>query len=965
MGTNSSRLSASAGAPLAEAAARTQSLADLSGLLRDLRRRHAREQQDSTLTYRELAERTGWSQAAIAEYFTARTLPPTDRFDALLKVLGATPAELRLLADARDRVEESRQQARSRRCARPAAASAGSGRAPGRAAPRQLPADTALFTGRQEELGYLLAVAERAEREVAPGAVVICAIGGMGGAGKTALAVHAGHRLAGHFPDGQLFLDLHGFAQDSAPRAPGDALAGLLGALGVPPAQIPAQVEARAALYRERLAGTRTLVVLDNAFDEAQVRPLLPAAAGSLVLITSRRRLKALDDAVPLQLDMLPLDQAVTLLRQAARAGAPPADDPGWERVADLCGRLPLALVIAGALLRTGGKAWTLTRLIDRLTPRRTGDELAGYTDEVRSLTAVFDLSYQALSEHERLLFRRLGLLPGLGIDAHGAAALLDVGLNAADALVERLADYNLLIGVSPGRYRVHDLVHAHASTLAARQDPDSERADAQGRLLHYYAHTAQSASLPIARWPRPGPAGPAPAHAPAVHCPDAARAWLRAERPDLDAAFAHASTHGLDLHAIELAAGLAEILRADGPWTHALEVQHTAAQIAGRQGRRAAHLTALIDLGQAREVSGDYPGSVDAFTRALELSRTLGDQHGEATAQAGLGRVHYITGDYPEAGDAQNRALELYRSLGSRHGEANALAELGRVRYINGDGPGCIDAITAALEIYRALGDRHGEATILTRLGYVRQLAGDYPGADDALTPALEIYRALGDRPGEATTLTGLGFVRQLAGDFSGADEVLTPALEIYLALGYRQGEAYVLNALGHLRQSTGDRLGAGDAHNRALELYRALGDRHGEATSLVGTGQVRSMNGDCPGSVDAFTRALEILRAIGDRGTEACALNYYAAALTAGGRHNQVLGLYEQALAVHRELNKPDDEAFSLEGIGEHYLATGDPAQGVEHLHQALAVYRRLSMRADIARVQARIDGLAAAAE
>jgi tetratricopeptide (TPR) repeat protein len=964
MGNDLSHLSEPAVAPLAEAAARVRSLEDLSGLLRTLRRRHAREQRDSTLTYRELAQRTGWSQAAIAEYFTAHTLPPTDRFDALLKVLGATPAELRLLADARDRVEESQQQARSRRSARPAAAAAASGPAPDRAAPRQLPADTALFTGRREELEFLLAVAERAEHEVTPGAVAICAIDGMGGAGKTALAVHAGHRLAERFPDGQLFLDLHGFAQDTAPRDPGDALAGLLGALGVPPARIPAQVEARAALYRERLADTRTLVVLDNAFDEAQVRPLLPAAAGSLVLITSRRRLKALDDAVPLPLDMLPTDQAVALLRQAARAGAP-GEDPGWERVADLCGRLPLALVIAGALLRTGGKAWTLARLIDRLTPRRTGDELAGYTDEVRSLTAVFDLSYQALSEAERLLFRRLGLLPGLGIDAHAAAALLDAGLNAADALVERLADCNLLIGVSPGRYRVHDLVHAHASTLAARQEPGSERADAQGRLLHYYAHTAQSASLPIARWPRSAPSGPAPAHAPDVHSPDAARAWLRAERPDLDAAFAHASTHGLNLHAIELAAGLAEILRADGPWTRALEVQHTAAQIAGRQGRAAAHVTALIDLGQAREVSGDYPGSVDAFTRALELSRTLGDQHGEATALASLGHVYYGTGDYPEADDAQTRALGLYRSLGSRHGEANALAELGRVRHIIGDVPGSIDAVTAALEIYRALGDRHGEATVLTRLGYIRQLTGDFSGADEVLTPALEIYRAVGDRRGEASTLNGLGFVRQLAGDFSGADEVLTPALEIYLALGDRNGEAFVLNALGHLRQLTGDLLGAGDAHNRALEIYRALGDRHGEATSLVGTGQVRSMNGDCPGSVDAFTRALEILRAIGDRGTEACALNYYASALTAGGRHDQVLGLYEQALAVHRELNKPDDEAVSLEGIGEHHLATGDPVQGIEHLYQALEVYVRLSMRADIARVQARIDGLAAAAE
>ncbi|HEX5496301.1 MAG TPA: hypothetical protein VFX70_17180, partial [Mycobacteriales bacterium] len=321
--------------------------------------------------------------------------------------------------------------------------------------------------------------------------------------------------LADHYPDGQLFIDLYGFTQGTAPRDPGDALATLLSSLGVPPGHLPADLSARAAFYRDRLAGTRTLILLDNAADEAQVRPLLPAADTCLVLITSRRRLKALDDALPLPLDVLPPEEAVTLLRKAARLDDHPRDEPLLGRAAELCGYLPLALLIAGALLRTGGKAWDLTALVGWLGARLPGRELAGYTDETRSLKPVFDLSYRNLPEDQRLLFRRLGLLPGPEIDAHAAAALLDTDLERASRLLQRLSDHSLLTGASPGRYRPHNLIRAHARTLAATLDSEPEREVAQGRLLHYYAHTAQIASVPIARLPRPGPHGPAPAHAP------------------------------------------------------------------------------------------------------------------------------------------------------------------------------------------------------------------------------------------------------------------------------------------------------------------------------------------------------------------------------------------------------------------------------------------------------------------
>lgn len=907
---------------LAQTAPRAQTLEDVSGLLRDLRRRHARERRDSPLTYRELASRTGWSQAAIAEYFTGRTLPPTDRFDALVEVLGAAPAERGALADARDRAEENQRSAKARpasRTAPPVTSHTGTASVPERptaAAPRQLPADTALFTGRDKELGHLLALAEHTSAGGAPGAVVISAIDGMGGVGKSALAVHAAHRLAKYFPDGQLFLDLYGFTRGKAPRDPGDALATLLSGLGVPPQRIPADIDARAALYRDRLSGTRTLVVLDNAADEAQIRPLLPAAECCLVLITSRRRLKALDDALPLPLDVLPVRTAVALLRQAARTESAPADEALWQQAAELCGRLPLALLIAAALLRTGGKAWNVQRLVDRLAARPPGDELAGYTDETRNLTAVFDLSYRDLSEQQRLLFRRLGLLPGPEIDAYAAAALLDADLDEADLLVQHLSDHNLVLGTSPGRYRVHDLVQAHARTLAA-SDPEDQREAARGRLLDYYQHTAQRAGVLIDRVPRQGPGGTAPRHAPVLPDGQSARVWLRVERASLEAAFEFTHGHGLGPRTVALAAGLAQIMATDGPWTRALEIHETAA---GHPGDRHSQAGALTDLGRVRRLTGDVPGATDAITRALRLYRELGERLGQAGALAELVRVQHLTGDFVGAGNSLTLALGIYRDLDNLHGQATALAELGRVRYLTGDFTGAGDALAQALQLYGDLGNRQGQATALSELGRVRSFVGNLPDATSALSRALDLNRSLGNRQGEATALTDLGVVRRMAGEYSGAAEALT----------------------------------------QALQLYRDLGHRHGQALALAESGVVRRLTGDYPEAAEALTHALRLYHDLGHRGDEAWALNHYATLLLATGERPRALDLYRQALAVHRELSKSDDEAVSLEGIGECHLAFGDTGHGTSHLRQALEIYQRLGMRPETDRVRTRLNGL-----
>lgn len=779
---------------------------------------------------------------------------------------------------------------------------------------RQLPADLATFTGRDAELKQLLDIADAAHQGAKT--VVISAINGMAGIGKTALAVQAGHLLAEQFPDGQLFVDLHAHSGGAGPRDPNEALGALLQALGLDARAIPSDLEERAKAFRSRLAGSRTLILLDDAANEQQIRPLFPADPGCLVLVTSRNRLKALDDAHPLPLDVLDPVEAIELLRRHVGPDRIAAADPALARIAELCGHLPLALRITAANL-AHRPTWTTEYLETRL---RSGlADLAAFDDGDRQVRAAFDLSHNNLTPDQQAAFRQFGLIPGPDGDVYAAAALLDTGVNQADALLQDLTDRSLLTETAPGRYRLHDLLREYARALATAHDSTEQRDTALDRLLHYYAHTAQMASVRIARWPRPALDSLAPPQAPDLTDPETARGWLRTEYPNLDAAYTHAHTHRLDRHATALAVGMAEILYSDGPWTRAMHVAEDTETVA-RRSEPAAHATILYDLGRLRCLTSDYPGATDAQTRALAIFRQLGHRSGEAASLNDLGRVRYLSADYPGAAEAQTQALEIFRQLGDRSGEAAALSDLSAVRYLTGDLTGGTDAGTRALEIYRQIGHRSGEATALTGLGWARYTNGDYPAAAEDLTQALEKYRQIRYRLGEINALNVLGQVHHATGDHSRAVDVLTQALDFSRQLGFRAGAAYALNVLGQVRYATGDYEGAAD--NQA--------------------------------------QAVEICRDIGDRGGEAYALNFYAAAVFALGDHARALALYQQALAVNRELHKPDAEAMSLEGIAGHYLATGDTAQGIADLKQALEIYERLEMRADIERVRARLSEL-----
>ena len=367
------------------------------------------------------------------------------------------------------------------------------------AATRALPRDIGSFTGRQPELRQLVGVAAGSPR---PGVVSIHAIGGMAGIGKTALAVHAAHQLAPRFPDGQIFLPLHGHTPGQRPVDPADALASLLLTAQVPAGQIPPGLEARAALWRDRLAGKQLLLLLDDAADSEQVRPLLPGSASSLVLVTSRRHLTALEDAQTVSLDILPAAQAAELLvRLAARPGLDPADRE-IAQIARLCGYLPLAIGMLARQLHHH-PAWTAADLAADLAAAR--DRLVLLHAENLSVAAAFDLSYQDLTPAQQRLFRRLGLGPGTDIDAYAVAALDGTDLAAARRHLEALYDQYLIAEPGRGRYRFHDLIREHARALAGADDAaDSDAATA--RLLDYYSHTAAITERRLARQPKAGP---------------------------------------------------------------------------------------------------------------------------------------------------------------------------------------------------------------------------------------------------------------------------------------------------------------------------------------------------------------------------------------------------------------------------------------------------------------------------
>ncbi len=875
--------------------------------------RPAREPHGSTLAglLRQLRITAGLTQEQLA---AAAGLSPRSISDLERGVnLTARMETVRLLADALNLTGAARTgfQAAARGLtpdqALPAAGAA--------TATRTLPRDIGAFTGRQAELHAVVRLAGSARKS--GGVVGICAIGGMAGIGKTAFAIHAAHQLAPRFPDGQIFMSLHAHTPGQRPVEPASALASLLITAGVDSSQIPAGIEERSRLWRDHLAGRQVLLLLDDVAGYEQVKPLLPGAAGSLVLITSRRHLTALDDACSISLDTMPPDEAAALLiRLSGRPGLAAAV-PAVGEITRLCGYLPLAIGMMAGRLRHH-PAWSVSDLAAELASAR--DRLELMRTEDLSVAAAFDLSYQDLVPAQQRLFRRLALHGGADIDVYAAAALDDADVGTTRARLETLYDQHLIGEHAAGRYLLHDLMREHARGLAAA-DPAAERDAAFERLMSYYLRAARAADVHLARRGRPGRLSPAPGpaergpaeHGQAEHGPaeravpgfatrDAATEWMERERLNVDALIMAAIQRDRPAFAVELAAAMHAFLRFHGHWDHALELHRIAMEAAAAMGDEQAEARALTNLGDVQMAARDYPVAATSLSKAMQACRNLGDRPGEAAALTQLGAALYLTGDNQMAAEHLGRALELYRDLGDLPGEALALSRLGSVQIVTGDYLAAGAGLSKAFELYRHLGDRLGEAYALNDLGAVRQATGNYRQATADLARALDLYRELGDRLGEANALLDLGNVQQATGDYAAALAGLTDALELYNALDDRLGKANVLHQLGAVQQATGDSDAAGDSQRAALGLYRQLRDRTGESDALVRLAEI----------------TLE------------------------SGRPAEARDFFEQAHAIAIEIASPLGQARALEGTSLCDLRTGRP--GAAALSQALEIYERI---------------------
>ncbi len=781
------------------------------------------------LTQEELAEAAGISPRSVSDL--ERGINRTARKDTALLLADALSltGQVRALfvAAARGRAPAAEVLATGN-----GAAAQGAGAV---AATRTLPRDIGSFTGREAELSELLAVlAEAAE---GGGVVGIHAIDGMAGAGKTALAVHAAHRLAGRFPDGQFFVPLHAHTPGQRLVDPADALASLLLTAGAAAQQIPPGLEARAARWRDYAAGKKILLLLDDAAGHEQVEPLLPGTACSLVLITSRRRLTALEDATVLSVDTLtPPDAAALLVRLAGRPDLGPDAEAAGE-IARLCGYLPLAIGMLARQLRHH-PARTGAELAADLASAR--DRLAVMHAENLSVAAAFDLSYQELTADQQRLFRRLGLAPGPDIDAYAAAALDDISVGTARSRLDGLYDNHLITEPQAGRYLLHDLLREYARALADGDD-DTESQAAVGRVVSYYAHVAAAASKHIATWTTAGgrpPPGSPPAHAPRLATQQEAAAWLEAERSNLFVTVSDAA-EALPQHAIAIATAMGGFLRASGRWDQAAAQYQKALNAARRAGDRPGQAGTLDELGLLQQLTGDYAAATATLAQAAALYAELGDQRGRAYALNHLGLVHQDTGDYQAATDSHQQALALAREAGDRLAEAVSITDLGQVQQLTGDYPAAIVSHGQALAMFQNLNSPFDEADALAQLGYAECGMGNYPAAAASHRQALALFRRLGDRLGQAWGIGGLGDVALATADYPGASAHFAEALQLHRELGSRAGEAALLNALGELSSATSATEEALRCHGQALSIAREIGAHGVEARALVGIGR------------------------------------------------------------------------------------------------------------------------------
>ncbi|MET9627277.1 BTAD domain-containing putative transcriptional regulator [Lentzea sp. NPDC006480] len=641
--------------------------------------------------------------------------------------------------------------------------------------PAQLPREVRGFAGRAREIAWLDALPEVSST------AVVAVLAGSAGVGKTALAVHWAHRVAGAFPDGQLYVDLHGYDPGGSRTSPADALLGFLQALDVSPQQVPDDVDARAALFRSLLSERRMLIVLDNARDAGQVRPLLPGAPGSVVVVTSRDQLSGLvgvEGARPLTLGLLTTGESRQLLAFRVGADRIAAEPDSADEIGDLCVRLPLALVVVAARAATHPQ-FSLRALAAELGDSRERlDALAG-GDPAADVRAVFSWSYRTLTPDAARLFRLLGLHGGPDVSVAAAASLSGLPGRQTRHLLSELARAHLLVEHAPARFTFHDLLRVYATELADTTDSAEQRAAAIRRVLDHYLHTAHHAARLLS--PQRGPLPlTEPEHGVKVERladHHVALAWFTAEHATLLAAVRQAAGQGLDHHVWWLAWSSHTYLNRQGHWHDWAAVWQLAVEATTRLADPVAQAAAHRCLAWPHLQLGH---SAEAFEH-LRLALALDDDPvNRADIHLDLGRILTQEDRTAEALDHTCRALELYRSVRHQSGQAFALNNIGMASVDLGDHRRALECCREALALQQELGNQDGEAGAWDSLGYTYHHLGDHAKAIDSYQRALDLYRDLGDRYEVAATLGNLGDTRQAAGQPGAAREAWREALAI-----------------------------------------------------------------------------------------------------------------------------------------------------------------------------------------
>ena len=796
--------------------------------------------------------------------------------------------------------------------------------------PAQLPADLASFVGRTEALKALDELLPPANPSPVP--VAISVIVGAAGVGKTTLAVHWAHRVAHHFPDGQLHVNLRGFYPADRALSPVEALRRLLHALGVAAERVPVDLDTQAALYRSLVADKRMLVVLDNARDAEQVRPLLPGSSTVAVVVTSRDQLTPLvvsEGARPLLLDLLSTQEGRELLEGRLGGERVAAHPEATDAIIAACARLPLALAIAAARAQQSGFA--LPAVAAELADAGQRLDALDAGDPAVQIRSVLSWSYDALSTPTARLFLLLGLHPGPDISATTAASLAGRPAAQVRPLLTELTRASLITEHTLGRYTWHDLLRAYATELAA-QDPEPEQHAALTRLLDHYLRTAaQAAGVVYPQERKVLPENPYPETAtPDLTEPASAARWLDAELANLLACAARAADQRWWQYPADLSRILREHLFIHGRYQEAEALHHQALGIAHTSNDPQGQLDARLALGQVYRVQGSYGQSADHYQQALELARTSRNRHAEFDALYGLGQIHRLKGDCEPAVDQFRQALDIARANGDRHGELSVLHGLGQVDRAQGRFPQAASHYEQALDIARVIGDRMGELNSLNSLGWIQQTKGRYEEAANLHRQALDLAHDLGSHLGELNALRGLGMVHRIQGKYPESADCYQRALEITRATANRQGELYALYGLGHVYREQRRYGAAADSYQRALNVAHELGDRNGQLQALLGLARLHHASGDLEAALSQHHRARRLAIHLGQSDDEARAHDGLAHTYQALNQHGLARYHWSQVLVILTRLgiDHTDDPQTTTSAVRRHLADLDQPS-------------------------------------